>query len=555
MVFNVIKDISEFYKVYKDQNIYNHIGVYAYGANGLEPIIPLAEMSGTVIKSRIEYLLNRAKAIEEETPSQGEAGSVMNGKLYDALNDALDILTTHMGNNDIILGDIKLLTGGSDSGSSKAFEDIRTISRSQFIPIKVTLFGATSADVENVEPQLKRLALNTGGGDPGAEAVEKIVHFSDRQSLSYVDKYAYINAKNRFMKLEPYTGIKQLADPMEFYLTDPSRAASITGNKNLTDKTVRRIPILGYGLPYIEEFNDLEADTHIAARKAQYSAKKYFNVNSSIQSLSIMLAGTSADPDFSVTLTKPNGTTASFQEGLNISDEYWGGMKSINVDIAGNDAGKWSIELANGTDEDCVVVAAIYGNAGSVDNAYYNSVQIGSAPAGVYDKSANGEYVGIYASTSRGGYRYSGIKHEMEVFDPEGDSHTLSMKDDGKDGDSKAGDGVYFGRIKADKTGRYLLRSSASNDGNVKISRLSRMSGEKDDSPTHPGADEFVYSVSDLEFEVIESAKGDNTSALAEDGQNNQGANSGCDSGTPFALGIALVMAIAAIIRRKATRS
>jgi hypothetical protein len=252
----------------------------------------------------------------------------------------------------------------------------------------------------------------------------------------------YLNANYRLQRFEPYTAIKQLAYPIEFHLRASRTKTSVDNSESS-----------GFNAPL----------------NARYVEKGVFNVNSSIQSLSITMNVTTENPDFDIILKKPDGTTASYQEIINISSPYWGGMKSIDADVASKDAGEWSLELVNNTDADCTVIATVCGDSGSVDNAYYNSIQIGNAPTGMFDKSANGEYAYVYVATSRGRYYYSGIKQEIEVFNPDGNSYAMSLKDDGKDGDSVAGNGLYTGKIKVNLVGRYLLRSKAGNGDAGKI--------------------------------------------------------------------------------------
>jgi hypothetical protein len=221
---------------------------------------------------------------------------------------------------------------------------------------------------------------------------------------------------------------------------------------------------------------------------------------------------------------------------MNISDAYWGGKKVIDVDIAEGEAGVWSLELESNADEDCTVVARIIGNAGGVDNAYYNSMQVLSAPTAVYDRAENGEYANIIVSLSRGGNNYAGIKQEVEVHDPEGESYTAQLRDDGEDGDFAANDGFYTGKIKIGLTGSYLLRSRAVNDKTLKpilLSRRDREEGTVRESSQLPETDEFIDTISELELKVIESARAENSGSAS---------SGGCDSGAIILGGIVILL-------------
>jgi hypothetical protein len=311
-----------------------------------------------------------------------------------------------------------------------------------------------------------------------------------------VYKYEYLldpsKYKGSLQSFAPYVATNVMRDPLEFSL--PSvKSREKGGPLSKNGGTIIKIPV------------------YMSGKFGHYITKRDFIVNSSIRSMTVSFGATLDIPDFDMKLTRPDGTIAPYTVSMSFPSpgRGWSSSKYVDVEVRDRDAGKWTMELVNNTEnEDCIVTAKLIGRAGGVDNTYFNSI---SCPYWDIDKSKSGEYVTVEVSLSRGNYVYTGIKQELEVNGPDGNISTLSLKDDGMGDDLVAGDSSYTGTIKLGSLGRYYLRAKASNGEGKPILLPKRREYEffgkpPENQPEKIESDECIDTLSDRWINFVDSS-------------------------------------------------
>ena len=245
-----------------------------------------------------------------------------------------------------------------------------------------------------------------------------------------------------------------------------------------------------------------------------------------------------SNPDFDVTLTRPGGSKVQCDPIINIPNSKHGGIKSFRADISQYAPGNWKVELQNNAQEDYAVVAFIYGDAGTIDNAYFNDAGLNAAPMGIFNKAVHGESAVVQTMLSRGEAAYTGITQELAVCKPNGEIYSVRLNDDGDGGDMIPGDGIYAGVIDVDLTGLYVLKNLASNENGTATIVGAIPSGA-------PAIKDFFEVKSEAELMVVDDTQLSVSNAAA--GQETGG--SGCNAGT-FAVFIICVPLLTPAVKK-----
>jgi hypothetical protein len=157
----------------------------------------------------------------------------------------------------------------------------------------------------------------------------------------------------------------------------------------------------------------------------------------------------------------------------------------------------------------------------------------------------------ISVAANRGGVYYTGITQELLVCKPDGSTYSITLHDDGGDGDITQGDGIYTGRIDVDKTGLYVLKSRAKNEA-ASAQEVLRRGYDGTPYESTPTLGDKVYDYFDInsEIELFVVDKPQSTVPDAASGiqQNKEASGGGCNAGT-LALGLLLISAVALIAK------
>ncbi|XP_035693981.1 calcium-activated chloride channel regulator 1-like [Branchiostoma floridae] len=141
-------------------------------------------------------------------------------------------------------------------------------------------------------------------------------------------------------------------------------------------------------------------------------------------------------------------------------------MKTVQIRVPGvAKAGKWHYNVTNDGPEAQKITVEVTSRAVSMDTPPITvSAQVGSSDVNYTDTEPT--YLAVYASVSRGYVPVLGARVEAVVVRPTGDTHQITLLDDGTGADVTKHDGVYSGYFLAfSADGRYSV-SVRVDDGN-----------------------------------------------------------------------------------------
>jgi hypothetical protein len=484
---NIILHIAEFYN--KNDGGFNHLGVYAYDSTGVNDIAPIQEITDANISLFVKSVWENGC---EARDSVGQGGAPINrAEVLEGITEKIagggSSLSRYMKDKDIVLGDVCLITGGLYGDDLFAnLQTLREAGRKSFIPIHVETFGRvddTSRD--------HKVAANTGGG------FEHSLVPNEPLSMDVIDGCRFLKVTSRNMSIAPYVANKKIMD-FDFRLEGTGAVNPASRFTQGRESSYASFPPLAFRLPYVESG---ESERDFA--RAPAAAKKYirdatFKMNGDVKTLSILLMSANTTVSLDLKLTAPDGSPISNDKKINVSNSPRGGITSFQADVSQFSpiSGDWKIELVNDTTVDCGVAAFVFGDAGAINEAYFNDFAVNAAPTGFFSMRQGGDSVIVTAAANQGGACFTGVTQELTVCEPDGGAYSILLRDDGMEEDLAANDGVYSGTIDVDAAGLYILKSRAANEnGTAKIL--------KGNMPAYP-FEEYFEVRSETELMVIQ---------------------------------------------------
>jgi hypothetical protein len=537
LISNIVLNIVEFYD--KNDGGFNHLGVYSYDSSGVHELVPIQEITDQNISSVIKDVWEKGceagdAVLPAGTGTPANNGQVMGG-IIGMVSTGESTLLQHMGDNGIILGDIYLITGGFYTDALlPQLEDLRGKARESFIPIHVRTFGRagnTSAD--------RKLAANTGG------TFEQSLVPNEPLSVDVEGGYQYLKVTSRDMPIAPYPSNKKIID-MDFYLHGKgggrgnSASSSSSGRPSLTPPA----PAQSYRAPYMEGGEPVQGAMRAAAQKSYLESAK-FQVNSDVHRLSLLLMCASTSPNFNLALKAPGGVPVPCTRIIDIPNSPHGGIMSYRADISGIQpkSGDWEISLGNNSQDDYAVVAFIYGDAGTIDNSFFNNIGLNAAPSGIFNKAEDGGSAIVEVAASRGGELYTGITQVLTVCKPDGGVYSVLLGDDGDGADIVPGDGIYTGAIDIDMAGLYILKSRATNENGT----AEKVGGP---IPVATPAEGYFDIKSEMGLTVTDEPEPSSASNSTAENEN----AGGCDTGIFAAVALFIPISVIILNEKQSTR-
>ena len=371
--------------------------------------------------------------------------------------------------NNVVLGDIVLVTGGPDMEEPLAFstkaQAVIKKSRNLFVPIRITTFGSFKNTIYG------ELGTQTGGA-----FLQVLIPYSPQVIDWYGGRPWLVGYQDKNTSFKPWDTVALLSKEQLFKRggfggrSGESAAPSFQSVGFISEEE-----ILVRNLNKTS-FSEVLSSPDKKSPRAVYTERLPILIDSSFVAVNITAKTRNYAANLDFTLSQPNG------ESYPVEFSRTGAVYSARVEVADGPVGNWILTCVSNT-PDIELEVLLTGEAPSIQEAFIANVEVIDAPIGVFNSAENGGLATIMATVRRGDAYLTDATVALNITNPQGGGISgLELKDDGTAYDAIAHDGIYTVKYKMDIPGRYQIQSTIRNTGGkARETRLLQYRGESFD--------------------------------------------------------------------------
>ena len=481
------------------------VGVFTFDRDGVHEVVPFRKIAdgpngGGVLPENA--IIRDGLSMETQNklrtllrPQDTQTG--IDIPLYDVLSDAIDRLQAYMDARHILLGDIVVLVAQKPEDSEKhsgktTFEALGAKSRSFFIPLSFVSLRNRSIEL------YQRLSRETGG------YVRKSSVPLSPERIRYIGNAPWRSFQEEpYLLLNPWNGHLQLLCADDFGDVFSGHSALGTSPpRTVQSNTQWRSPdsVAGEAGPSMPEAMQEKRDAKVRGERLTSSP---FLLDSRIGAFSAFINIINPyQRSLQCTLVAPGGKRfpiggmiTGMDNNLNVRVKvkssqvgYWhlecegAGYKEVQVSFyivgesrglkAGDTLDEAGKRDAVGKDE--VSVRQEEEGGRGYRGARFHRLEAAGVSGGIFNSAENGKRLRIQCSTYEGEELLTGLSVVARVIHPAGWSESIHMRDDGVAPDLADRDGIYTGEVLCNEPGHYQVVTTADNDGDAYVTRLSK---------------------------------------------------------------------------------